>query len=199
MLITPPTTTHRQNFPMAGRHHTDRGRGRARAAHRDEPPDVSARFEGLVGALDYPMFIVTAASRSERDGCLVGFTTQSSIDPPRFLVCLSDKNRTFRLAQVAEAMAVHLVPAGAIELAELFGSRTGDRVDKLARCRWSPGPQGVPLLADCPDWFVGRILERFPGGDHWCFLLDPIEASDGSPEPPLTFRRTKHLEPGHEA
>src|SRR4051794_41781759 len=51
----------------------------------------------LIDELDYPMFIVTVAAGGERAGCLVGFATQCSINPPRFLVCLSDKNRTFRV------------------------------------------------------------------------------------------------------
>ena len=50
-------------------------------------------FEDLVGDLEYPMFIVTAPGPL---GCLVGFTTQASIDPARFIICLSHKNRTFR-------------------------------------------------------------------------------------------------------
>jgi flavin reductase (DIM6/NTAB) family NADH-FMN oxidoreductase RutF len=156
-------------------------------------------FEDLVSRLDYPMFIVTVASGAERDGCLVGFTTQSSVDPPRFIVCLSDKNRTFRIAGEAEVMVVHLVPAAATELAELFGSRTGDDVNKFERCRWIPGPGGTPVLADCPTWFVGRVLERFPAGDHWAFLLELLEATCGSEGEPLTFQSARALEPGHEA
>lgn len=35
--------------------------------------------------LDYPMLIVTTRSGGELDGCLVGFSTQCSIDPARFL------------------------------------------------------------------------------------------------------------------
>ena len=48
--------------------------------------DPHGRFNDLVGGLDYPMFIATARSeRGERAGCLVGFATQCSIDPSRFL------------------------------------------------------------------------------------------------------------------
>src|SRR3954451_16023833 len=43
----------------------------------------------LVSELDDPMFIVTVAGPMERAGCLVGFATQCSIHPPRFLLCLS--------------------------------------------------------------------------------------------------------------
>src|SRR5512146_282340 len=110
------------------------------------------------------MFIVTAAARGERAGCLVGFATQCSIDPERFIACISDKNRTFRVASEASVLVVHVVPEGADELAELFGSETGDEVDKFERCAWTPGPAGTPVLDDCGNWFAGRILNRFDVG-----------------------------------
>jgi flavin reductase (DIM6/NTAB) family NADH-FMN oxidoreductase RutF len=156
-------------------------------------------FHALVGELDYPMFIVTAADGERRAGCLVGFATQCSIDPPRFLVCLSKNNRTFRVAQGCPAMAVHLVPEHAAELAELFGGETGDRTDKFSRCAWRPGPGGLPLLERCPDWFAGEIVERFDGGDHAGFVLAPfvghVEHGGGQ----FPFHRAKRIDPGHEA
>jgi flavin reductase (DIM6/NTAB) family NADH-FMN oxidoreductase RutF len=159
---------------------------------------VSA-FEELVGELDYPMFIVTTRGDGELAGCLVGFATQCSIDPPRFLVCLSDKNRTCRVARRAEALAVHFVPASAQRLAELFGSETGDEVDKFARCEWREGRGGIPILGECDNWFVGAILARHDLGDHVGFLLDPIEVNSGTPLDEFTFHRARRMEPGHEA
>ena len=153
----------------------------------------------LVSELDYPMFIVTAASAGELAGCLVGFTTQCSIDPPRFLVCLSDKNRTFRVAAGAGVLVVHLVPSEATELASLFGEVTGDEVDKFERCSWTPGPEGTPILDDCGNWFAGRILERLDAGDHHVFLLDPFEAASEPGESQFAFHRARRMEPGHEA
>ena len=47
---------------------------------------VGERFHALVSGCDYPMFIVTAAAGADRDGCLVGFACQASIDPARLLV-----------------------------------------------------------------------------------------------------------------
>ena len=102
-------------------------------------------FEGMVGDLEYPMFIVTARAGDEPLGCLVGFTTQASIDPPRFVACLSHNNRTYRLGRDATALGVHAVPADAEDLAELFGGETGDQTDKFARCDWHEGPEGVPV------------------------------------------------------
>jgi len=73
--------------------------------------DMADAFSTIVGRLDYPMFVATTiGAGGERAGCLVGFATQASIDPQRFLVCISDKNRTYRIAREADVLAVHLVP-----------------------------------------------------------------------------------------
>ncbi|HEV2858040.1 MAG TPA: flavin reductase family protein [Solirubrobacterales bacterium] len=145
------------------------------------------------------MFIVTTRSGEQLAGCLIGFATQCSIDPPRFLVCLSDKNRTTRLAQQADALAVHFVPSSADELAQLFGGQTGDEVDKFAECGWHEGPRGLPILDECDNWFAATILSRHPVGDHIAFLVDPIEAHTGTPLNEFTFHRARRIDPGHEA
>lgn len=156
-------------------------------------------FQELVAQLDYPMFIATVAAGDERAGCLIGFATQASIHPPRFLAGISDKNRTHRVAARADSMAIHLVPADATELAELFGGETGDDVDKFERCSWQPGPGGVPLLDVCPNRFVGRIAERIAFGDHTGLVLEPVLAEADEESGQLGFHRAKRIEPGHEA
>jgi flavin reductase (DIM6/NTAB) family NADH-FMN oxidoreductase RutF len=156
-------------------------------------------FQRLVAQLDYPMFIATVAAGAERAGCLIGFATQCSIHPPRFLAGISDKNRTFRVAKDADSMAIHLVPDNAVALAELFGGETGDELDKFARCRCRAGPGGVPLLDDCPNRFVGRILERVDFGDHTGVVLEPFLAEEDEASGQLGFHRAKRIEPGHEA
>ena len=161
---------------------------------------VGQAFEELAGHLDYPMLIVTTTDGRDKAGCLLGFSTQCSIDPPRLIVFVSDKNFTFRVAREAEALAVHIVPSEREDLARLFGEETGDEVDKFERCEWEPGPLGVPLLAGCEDRVVGRVVERFEpqGADHVGFVLEPMEvrAEGGSFFP---FSRAQRFEPGHEA
>jgi flavin reductase (DIM6/NTAB) family NADH-FMN oxidoreductase RutF len=160
--------------------------------------DVRAAFNTLVGHLEYPMFIVTARAGDEPLGCLVGFTTQTSIDPPRFLVCLSHVNRTYRGARDAEHLAVHCVPADAADLAELFGGESGDDVDKFAQVAWHEGDGGVPILDRCRNWFVGRVVARVPAGDHDAYLLDPV-ASQAAEQEDFTFHMAKGIAPGHPA
>jgi len=94
-------------------------------------------------------------------------------------------------------LVVHFVPEQAEELALLFGGETGDEIDKFAQVQWRPGPGGAPVLAELDNWFAGRILERIPFGDHWGFLLEPIEGEAGGSPDTLTFHRAKRIEPGH--
>ena len=162
-------------------------------------PGAVATFEELVATLDYPMFIVTTAVGDERAGCLVGFVTQTSIHPPRLLVCLSRQNRTYRVALRASLLVVHLVPADAEPLAELFGGETGDVVDKFGRCGWRPGPSGAPVVEGLENWFAGTIEGRFELGDHVGFLLAPIDGEAGRGSQPFSFHRARRIDAGHEA
>ena len=159
--------------------------------------DTERVFNELTGEIDYSMLIVTTSAGTERAGCLVGFATQCSVDPPRYLVCLSEKNRTLRVADRSDALIVHYPGADQAELVELFGGETGDDIDKFARCRWHEGPMGLPLLDDCPRWFAGAITDRIPLGDHVGFLLAPVAARSGGSGDSFLFHRAKWVDPGH--
>jgi flavin reductase (DIM6/NTAB) family NADH-FMN oxidoreductase RutF len=161
---------------------------------------MTAAFEKLASLLDYPMYVVTTHVGDESAGCLVGFASQVSIRPARFLVGLSKLNHTYRVAEGASHLAVHLVPRDHCELARLFGSETGDSTDKFARCAWHSGPHGLPILDDAAGWFVGEVLSRYDVGDHVGFLLEPVagDAPDRF-EQLVTFSDVRDLDPGHEA
>jgi flavin reductase (DIM6/NTAB) family NADH-FMN oxidoreductase RutF len=165
----------------------------------DLDPLTAAQFGEFVDGLDTALYVVTTTDGTELSGCLVGFATQTSIDPPRMLVCLSEKNHTLRVALGAELLAVHRLDKDEHGLAELFGGETGDRTDKFARCAWGPGPGGVPLI-DGTTHVVGRILGHRILGDHVGFLLEPVAL--GGEEPgtdPLTLHDVEDVEPGHSA
>ena len=136
------------------------------------------------------MYVVTVADAGtgERAGCLVGFATQCSISPMRFLVCLSRTNHTHRVAARSGMLAVHALGV----------ERTGDEVDKFTRCSWTSGPQGTPLLDECPRRLVGRVLDRFDVGDHTGYLLESVQQT-GVAEPTLMFSAVHDLQAGHPA
>jgi flavin reductase (DIM6/NTAB) family NADH-FMN oxidoreductase RutF len=164
--------------------------------------DVNDRrpFHRIVTHLEYPMFVLTVADGAQRSGCLVGFVTQCSIDPPHYLVCVSKANHTFPIAARADVFVVHALHERDRALAKWFGELTGDEVDKFANVDWGPGPGGTPVL-DGIDWFAGRVLDRVDGGDHVGFVLDVLAGgrAERVDEPQLGFQATRDFEPGHPA
>ena len=162
-------------------------------------------FEQFAASVDTPMLIVTAPGTRGRagSGCLVGFSTQCSIDPVRYLVCLSKANDTYRGALGAASVVVHVLRDAELDrtLARLFGELTErDRdVDKFADCEWDDGPDGVPVLRGI-DHFEGQVLNYVDLGDHVGFAL---AVGDGhvtrTDEPLLTYPRVKDLDAGNPA
>jgi flavin reductase (DIM6/NTAB) family NADH-FMN oxidoreductase RutF len=154
-------------------------------------------FARLFADVDTAMYIVTAEGGGERSGCLIGFGTQVSVSPPRFLACISRENHTFKVACQTDTLIVHVVDEEAGDLAELFGGTTGDEVDKFAAVDWRRGPHGAPRLERLETWFAGRVIERIALGDHTGFLLEPIEGAVHRGARPLRFHRARAIEPGH--
>lgn len=180
------------------RHRLDERAAVGEALAPADPATVES-FDDVMGDLEFPMVVVTATDGHERAGCLVGFHAQCSIDPPRYMVWLSKKNHTYRVARRADALAVHFPSADQHELAELFGSHTGDEVDKFAACAWHEGPAGAVVVDGVERWFVGRIDETLDSGDHVGFLLEPLEGEAGRWSGQLGFQEVKGIEPGHDA
>jgi flavin reductase (DIM6/NTAB) family NADH-FMN oxidoreductase RutF len=146
------------------------------------------------------MYVVTVASGGERSGCLVGFAGQSSIDPPRFTVWISDANHTSKVAAGASEFVVHVLRADDERVAEVFGELTGDEVDKFSLLSWTPTASGTPVLDGC-DHFVGRVVARLEtDGDHFGYVLEPgaveVRRADGGQ---FGLGRARRLDPGHPA
>jgi len=161
-----------------------------------QPADAIAP---LVDLLDYPLFVVTVSSPEERSGCLVGFVTQCSIEPPRYLICLSKANHTWDVARKAEALALHILGREQHDMASVFGEETGDDVDKFAQVQWTEGVTGSPVLSECAAWMEGTIIDRFDVGDHVVCVVDPIAGGRGGHTGQFTLSEADNLDPGHPA
>jgi flavin reductase (DIM6/NTAB) family NADH-FMN oxidoreductase RutF len=164
----------------------------------NEAPLTDDAFGTLMSAMDSPLVVVTAAEGEERAGCLVGFHVQSSIEPPRYCLWLSKANHTYRVALRASHLAVHFLTADDLPLAELFGTQTGDTVDKFVGLAVDTGPGGAPVLRQCASWLTARRIALLDaGGDHVCLVTETVAAHAEGPFQPLRLSAAAHLEPGH--
>lgn len=165
----------------------------------DDHNRARREFQKIATHRDFAMIIVTTAFGEQKAGCLVGFATQCSVDPPRFLICSSEKNFTYHVLGNADHLAVHVLSQEHMHLAELFGGESGHSTDKFAQCKWHLGEHGIPLLDECAQWFIGHIVERHKLGDHTAMVVEPAAGHfEPLPSAPIMFQQVRHLEPGHE-
>jgi flavin reductase (DIM6/NTAB) family NADH-FMN oxidoreductase RutF len=164
-----------------------------------ERDSTDAAVDDFLASLNYPLLVVTTANSQTRAGCLVGFATQCSVEPLLLLVCVSDKNRTCRVAEDAEGLAIHAISENERDLAELFGGETGDEIDKFEHCEWSAGPLNLPILDRAAGWIAATIEGRFEAGDHVAHLVQPVEAELRRSFEPLRTRSGAEIDPGHDA
>jgi flavin reductase (DIM6/NTAB) family NADH-FMN oxidoreductase RutF len=162
-----------------------------------------ADYSRIVDQLDWAMVVVTARADDDDElgGCLVGFHTQCSIEPPRHLVLISKANHTWRVARRAGELAVHVLADDQLDLAREFGEVSDDA---------SPGDKwgavnvddrdGPPILLDAAGWFAGPIVATLDAGDHVAFVLEPTRASRlDATFTQLGFQATREFDPGHPA
>ncbi len=157
-------------------------------------------YDRVLRMLDGALVVVTAAAGDDADGCLVGFHTQCSIHPRRHALWISHANHTHALVLRASVVAVHALMAEQHELAARFGGETADEVDKLAGVAWTAGPDGVPLLTDVENRFLGRVLDRveLAGGDHTLVVVEPIDATATATAEPFRLHHAADIDAGHD-
>jgi flavin reductase (DIM6/NTAB) family NADH-FMN oxidoreductase RutF len=162
--------------------------------------DVSDEMFGdLMAMLDSPVFVVTTQADGHPSGCLVGFATQTSAQPPSFMVGLPLAHHTAEVASRSDYLAVHVLPRGQHILAEQFGGQSADQSDMFTRCSWRGGPMGMPILDDAAAWFVGRTVSRSQVGDHVAYLLEPLAAwAPDGPDELLYLSDIDDFAPGQE-
>jgi flavin reductase (DIM6/NTAB) family NADH-FMN oxidoreductase RutF len=155
--------------------------------------------DAITAAANYPLYVVTASSGDDVSGCLAGFVTQSSIEPVRFIICLSKVNHTFAVAERSNALGLHLLGSDQRETASLFGETSGDQIDKLASLEWRRGATGTPILTDCAAWIEGTVIHRSSAGDHEAFFVTVVDGGPGTRRGRFMLDDATAFDPGHPA
>lgn len=158
-------------------------------------------FSTLMASVDPALIVVTAAADGVRAGCVVGFSSESSMSPHHFCLWLSKANHTYRVALRARHLGVHFLTRDQHDLAERFGGDTGEEVDKFGGLELDEAPDGVdvPLLAGCPNRIVvERLTLLDDGGDHVCLSTRVLAAESAGSFAPLRVSHASDFEPGHE-
>lgn len=115
-----------------------------------------------------------------------GFTATSftsvSLEPALVSFYLSATASTAEAVRAASVFAVHVLGEHQGLLAQRF-ARSG--VDRFDGTEWTPGPDGVPLLAGAPAWLTARPVLRQDVGDHLLVVGEVLDAGGEGAAAPL--------------
>jgi flavin reductase (DIM6/NTAB) family NADH-FMN oxidoreductase RutF len=119
-----------------------------------------------------------------------GFTCQSfsslSLEPPLVAFAPSRTSQTWPALRAIGRFCVNVLAEGQDAVSQNF-ARSG--VDKFDGVRWSPSPQGSPVLDDVVAWIDGELWAEYDGGDHSIVVARVIDLGAEPGRRPLLFHR----------
>jgi len=114
---------------------------------------------------------VTIVSTLDDHGHPVGLTVNSfnsvSLKPALVLWSLAVSSDSLPAFTANKSFAVSVLAADQLELCQRFASKTSDRFEGVD---WTPGLNGVPVLAGSVASFECVRVQRIAAGDHEIFL-----------------------------
>ncbi|WP_406860361.1 flavin reductase family protein [Streptomyces sp. HUAS MG47] len=149
-------------------------------------PDIRSALSGFCTGVA----VVTALAP---DGRPAGMAVQSfssvSLDPPLVCFCPAHTSATWPVIRAAGRFAVNVLADDQEELCRRFAVTGGD---KFAGVRWSPGPNGAPLLDGALASIACELADVLDGGDHAIALgrVTSLTAHRDGAAPLLYFRRS---------
>lgn len=156
-------------------------------------------FDDLMSSTDSALIVVTTAAENEQAGCLVGFHSQSSMSPAQYGFWLSKANHTYRVSLRSKHFAVHFLTTDDLAMAQRFGARSGEEVDKFRGLDVITTEQGVPLLTAVPNRIVVESITMLDdGGDHVSITARVISTETTGPFVPLRLSHLGDLPAGHD-
>jgi flavin reductase (DIM6/NTAB) family NADH-FMN oxidoreductase RutF len=149
--------------------------------------DIAALFHRL----SYGVYVVGVAAGDRHGGFTAAWVMQTSFDPLLLALSINSNNASYELLHTGGGFTVNVLKREQLELARLFGTRSGRNQDKLAGIRWRPGRTGAPILEQALAYFDCELSGRHRAGDHELVLGRVVEGKVLDPgATPLSYADT---------
>lgn len=146
----------------------------------------SATFRSVLGRFVSGVTIVTARGADGKDhGMTASAFSSVSLHPPLVLACIAHEATLHPVLLEQDELAFSILAADQEALARRFAEKLNDRFDGIGFTR---GLTGAPLIEGALASIEGRVVQRFPGGDHTIFVAEVIGASASMDEPLVYYR-----------
>ena len=140
-------------------------------------PD-SRQFRSALGQFASGVTVVTTCFRGQTHGMTANAFVSVSLAPPLVLVSLDNRAYMHGVLREAGRYGISVLAEGQERLSNHFAGRTveGLHIRFIDR-------QGVPLVDGAVAYFVVRVVDAHPAGDHTLYIgeVEHFECADGRP------------------
>lgn len=143
-------------------------------------------------AINYGLFVLTAADGDEFGAAGINWVSQASFEPPLVMVGCKADSDTHAIIKRTGTFAISVLGEDQLDIGKSFFRPTVVEGDTLNGHKFARGPQtGAPYLLELPFWFEARVTDTIERGDHTIFVGEVVGAGVHDEDAtPLLLRST---------
>jgi flavin reductase (DIM6/NTAB) family NADH-FMN oxidoreductase RutF len=141
-------------------------------------PFDTRQFRNALGRFASGVTVITTCYQGKVHGMTANAFVSVSLDPPLVLVSVDNRAAMHRLLPETGRYGISVLSEEQETLSNHFAGRTVEGlhirfIDRL----------GVPVLEDAVAYFVVKVVDAHPAGDHTLFIahVEHFESRDGKP------------------
>ena len=139
------------------------------------------QFRCALGRFASGVTVVTARYQDQTHGMTANAFVSVSLDPPLVLVSLDNRSYMHRILPNVGHYGVSVLAEEQERLSNHFAGRTSEGIHIRFLTR-----NGIPLLEGAVAYFVVRVMDAHPAGDHTLYI-GHVEHFESRDERPLLF------------
>lgn len=158
------------------------------------PPPTPADFRHVMGRFGTGVTVMTCHVGGEPHGMTANAVASVSLDPLLVLVCVDHEAEMWRLVPDAQAFALSILPADAVDLSDHFadGSRPSGHA-QFTGVDTKTAATGSPILRQSIGWLDCSVWKIHDGGDHDIVVGEVRACEVGADAAALGYYRSQYV------
>jgi len=131
----------------------------------------------ITRAVPTGVWVVTARAGEKINGMTAAWATQVSFKPALVAVSIAPPRYTHALIKESGYFCMNLLADDQMELAKLFGFKSGKKVNKFKNVAYENALKGSPILKDAVAYVECEVKDVVTTGDHDLFIGEVLDAA----------------------
>lgn len=156
-------------------------------SHESPKPAFDTReFRNALGRFATGVTVVTVLHEDKPHGMTANAFVSISLNPPLILISVDNRANTHRILPSAGRYGVSILAEHQEAVSTHFAGRPQEGLNPAFTSRL-----GIPLLEEAVAYFVARVVDIHPAGDHTLYIGE-VEHFEMRDDRPLLFHAGKY-------